>query len=88
MLVYLFYRYFDNICDSCSIIKDVLGIMGKYSYEIYLADHFVGVFIIWYCARFFTYTNAIYIIPIYIVISVVFAYLAIKLNKALSKLIR
>lgn len=88
MLIYLFYRYFDYICTSGTIIQNVFGIMGKYSYEIYLADSFVGVFIKWYYARFFTYTNAIYVIPIYMVISVVFAYLAIKLNKVLSKLIR
>ena len=88
LFLILLSKQIDHICTDWYIIKKIFGNIGKYSYEIYIADHFVGVFIIWYYARFCTYTNAVYVIPIYIVISVVFAYLAIKLNKALSKLIR
>lgn len=88
MFIYLFYRYFDYICASSTIINNILRTIGKYSYEIYLADHFVGVFIMWYSTRFYTYSDAIYLIPIYVVVSVVFAYLSIRLNKGLVQLIR
>lgn len=88
MLIYIFNWYLDYICTSDKITKNILGTIGKYSYEIYLADYFVEVFIKWYYTRFYTYTNAIYVIPIYIVASVVFAYLSIRLNKGLSQLIR